>query len=305
METIASITSQTGLSPKKENPKETFDNRIIEIRKQDFPVTQEDLTEFLEKGFNEQNAQFLAKEKKRNAEIAKVREGKNAYIKEQEDKLRRVAERYNAQREAEIIETARQIAEYRAKKAAEIPGKLIAKLCEGKSAIASTVIPALLPNRAAYEEALRWRPNAENCGLFLRGLTGSGKSRAAINLAKALIQSGIHEVEWLSALGFGRQAAEASRNGEETWFVEKYTDAKILIIDDLGQSRMTPFSENTMREIIFTRLDDERPIIVTTQFDTASLIERFEVQKVGEDAVIRTGEALARRLSESLKTINF
>lgn len=101
-----------------------------------------------------------------------------------------------------------------------------------------------------------------NYGLLLWGNTGTGKSFTAHCIANALIDKEI-SVCLYSAVELVARLMDRDLR-EET--VQKVRHAPVLIIDDIGAERDTPYAREQLCAMIDIRAESEKPLIVTTNY---------------------------------------
>lgn len=113
--------------------------------------------------------------------------------------------------------------------------------------------------------------------LFIGG-TGLGKTHLSTSIARRVIERG-YDVFYNSAVGmlsdfefrrFGN--ALASSDGDNT---DRYMDCDLLIIDDLGTEVVNQFTLSCIYHIINTRLNLERPTIISTNLSSADLRKSY------------------------------
>ena len=74
----------------------------------------------------------------------------------------------------------------------------------------------------------------------------------------------------------------------ENELIEIYSNADMLIIDDLGTEKISNWALEKLYTIIQNRYENGLPIIITTRFNKEGLIERFSYSKDPDlvDAII-------------------
>ncbi len=116
------------------------------------------------------------------------------------------------------------------------------------------------------------RPIPESL-LFLGG-TGLGKTHLSTAIARVVIERG-YDVYYNSAVGmlsdfefkrFGNGVAQS--DGDNT---ARYTECDLLIIDDLGTEVSNQFTLSCLYHVINTRLNLQKPTIVSTNLSSADL----------------------------------
>jgi DNA replication protein DnaC len=134
------------------------------------------------------------------------------------------------------------------------------------------------------EEVKRWRGRPPL--LVFSGIPGTGKTHMAVSAVRYRIEEkGPGGVLWISDAEIGARLKAGFRNGEMP-IEDAMRNARLLVVDDLGQSYQTPWIAETVMPIICRRHDDGKPTILTTNL-THKDIEALDVR-------------LASRLHEAL-----
>ena len=113
--------------------------------------------------------------------------------------------------------------------------------------------------------------------LIFFGRTGLGKTHLSTAIARRIIERG-YDVKYDSALNifadfeFDRFK---SNYGAEAPRADKYFEADLLIIDDLGTEAITQFTLACLYNIINTRLNAGRPTIISTNLGENDLQEKY------------------------------
>ncbi len=118
--------------------------------------------------------------------------------------------------------------------------------------------------------------NARNA-LFIGG-TGLGKTHLSTSIAKGVIERG-YDVIYGTAQNvfrdferqqFGRPGAESED------LTEKYFECDLLIIDDLGTELTNNFTVSCLYNLINTRINGKKPMIISTNLSQNELRSRYE-----------------------------
>ena len=155
-----------------------------------------------------------------------------------------------------------------------------------------------LPHRMISERILAWTPRR---GLLLVGPTGSGKSRTAYLLLKAMLDSRIY-VDVRPCVALRHSISKAARSqfpADRAELMRKLTTASLLYLDDLGQMANTASSVEALYELVEERTKRGLPIIATTQYSGERFVKSFG------DSMKEKGESIARRLAEFCDIIEF
>lgn len=103
---------------------------------------------------------------------------------------------------------------------------------------------------------------AKNIGLLLWGNTGTGKSFTAQCIANALLDRQI-PVKYYTAV---QLVARLMEKEDRVTFLAALRSAPLLIVDDIGAERDTPFSREQLCAVIDERSEAHKPLIVTTNY---------------------------------------
>lgn len=147
-------------------------------------------------------------------------------------------------------------------------------------------------DRESFARVLRWRPG-DGKGLAILGPQGSGKTLAMWGLFRELEREGFAP-KLLTAVQLGRILSEAARDIREvSWLY----NCRVLMVDDLGKERLTPSVAALLWEVLDKRYGLGRPLVLTTRFTGAEMIQRFGELHLGED--------IRRRLNELCSGVHF
>ncbi len=116
----------------------------------------------------------------------------------------------------------------------------------------------------------RWpRMLATGTGLLLWGNVGTGKTYIAACIANALLDQGVPVLMTSFPRMLGTIPGPAS--GEQTGTVDQWMQYPLLIIDDLGIERDTPYTMEQVFHIIDARYRSGKPMIITTNLTMQEL----------------------------------
>ena len=129
--------------------------------------------------------------------------------------------------------------------------------------------------------------------LFVGG-TGLGKTHLSTAIAKVLIEKGYNVVYESAQNIFADFERDRFRDHYDQGYEmlgDRYLDADLLIIDDLGTEMVTNFSVSCLYNIINTRLNRSLPIIASTNLSSA------EIRKMYNDRITSRlfGEFIIRK----------
>jgi DNA replication protein DnaC len=160
------------------------------------------------------------------------------------------------------------------------------------------VDPALeAPLAIAREWFERWPDRIEH-GLLFAGAPGTGKTHLAVAILRELAErKGAHVIfaeqrELLKEL----QATFDQTGRSEAEVLAPVLDAEVLLLDDLGAGRTTPWAQDVMHDVLAHRYNRRLPTLMTT--NRAMGDEEGGQQAEGLPLRDRLGDALMSRLYE-------
>lgn len=133
-------------------------------------------------------------------------------------------------------------------------------------------------------------------GLYIEGTNGTGKTHLAAAIALQLIGEGIPVI--CKTSGDLLQDIKKSFDTEgvrEHEVLDIYKKVDLLIIDDLGKEQCTDWGMSTLYSILNDRYEDMKPTIITTNYDTESLIRALTPKGMDGSKII----AIISRLRET------
>lgn len=110
--------------------------------------------------------------------------------------------------------------------------------------------------------------------LLFIGKTGLGKTFMSSCIAKEVIGQG-HSVVFGSIISFLRKLEDEHFGREDGDTMERLIDCDLLILDDLGSEFKTAFTESALYDIINSRINMNKPIIISTNLAMSELNERY------------------------------
>ena len=137
--------------------------------------------------------------------------------------------------------------------------------------------------------------SVERKGLILVGNNGVGKTHLACSIANELIKNGIPIIygTLINLLAELKNTYDVDNNISEMKIIKLYEKVDLLIIDDLGKEKPSEWGLEKLFTIINSRYESNLPVLITTNYDQNSLINRLSIN--GE---IETAKSIISRLYE-------
>lgn len=143
----------------------------------------------------------------------------------------------------------------------------------------------------------------EGQGFYFEGPNGTGKSMTAMGVAMSLCDDRItvkvtsmrevmHRIQSAAAYGSDRETV--------TEVFRSLTAPYLLIIEDLGKENITSRELTELFDLIDTRKNDMKPVVITTNYTKRELIDRLALN--GDTF---TAEAIVSRLFEITEKVPF
>ena len=151
----------------------------------------------------------------------------------------------------------------------------------------------VLDNLKNYSEKLV--NGIEKKGLVLVGNNGVGKTHLACSIANKLIENGTPVIygTLINLLAELRNSYDTDNNISEMEIIKLYENVDLLIIDDLGKEKPSEWGLEKLFTIVNSRYENNLPVIITTNYNQNSLVERLSLN--GE---IETAKSIISRLYE-------
>lgn len=140
------------------------------------------------------------------------------------------------------------------------------------------------------------RHSVEGSGLYIEGTFGTGKTHLAAAIALYLIEQE-RRVIFKTADDLFRDIKETfdKDDGSEQKILARYKECDLLIVDDLGKEQATDWTTAQLYAILNDRYENQKPVIITTNFNEDGLIAVESPRNVGEHRI----RAILSRLHET------
>lgn len=157
-------------------------------------------------------------------------------------------------------------------------------------------------------------PAGSETGLLLMGSCGVGKTHLAVSALRQLMLRG-HRVrfyDYRELLKDIQASYDADHPTSEMGVLEPVLDAEVLLLDDLGASKPSPWALETISHILNKRYNDKRVTLLTTNYldelesapSPARLPSGQTISAAREETLTdRIGQRVRSRLYEMCRTV--
>lgn len=136
-------------------------------------------------------------------------------------------------------------------------------------------------------------------GLYFFGYNGTGKTHLAAAICLDLMPKGVGVIFRTFAGLLGDIKATFDSDRTETEVLKAYTEADLLIIDDLGKEQCTDWAVSQLFNIVNNRYEDCKPIVITANYSIEELEQVLVPKGYNDDKV----KAIVSRLRETCKPV--
>lgn len=144
-------------------------------------------------------------------------------------------------------------------------------------------------------KAFDWVPGEKRC-LLLHGTTGCGKTRVAWAVFNRLwLQSFPLEAQFLPMRKVDGLIEKGFDDRDHGGVIDYLIEVPLLVLDDLGKEKMTQRLETDLFAIIDERTANNKVTIITTNYTSQGLQDRFSNAE--------TGPAFIRRLKDYFQAV--
>lgn len=119
---------------------------------------------------------------------------------------------------------------------------------------------ATLPQVISWADSFAARTGGRHHSLMLLGLTGTGKTFQAYGALRHIAEAGIRNPFWLGG-AVSQLLADLRPDGNADF--DKCADAPVLLLDDIGAERTSPWTQETALRLFNHRYENDLPIILT------------------------------------------
>jgi len=150
---------------------------------------------------------------------------------------------------------------------------------------------------------------AVDCGLALLGPPGRGKTHLAVAVGRELVRlKGTRVLFWeqRALLKSLQGTFDSASDQRESEILGPVIEAELLILDDVGAGRTTPWARDVLHDVITQRYNDKRPLVLTSNLrldedeSARPSGKRLEAPLTLRD---RLGDALFSRLHEMCRVL--
>lgn len=164
--------------------------------------------------------------------------------------------------------------------------------------LAASGIPARYADAVlGYSREVQSWASEPTTGLLIQGSTGQGKTHQACAALAELAGRMTVRFTTFDDLIRACKATFENRETEEA-VIARYANVGALCIDDMGKERLTEWSLPIVFAVINKRYMDDRPTIITTQYDGRTLLGRMAANGDAE-----TGRAIISRMTSYTRVV--
>ncbi|MDR0918969.1 MAG: ATP-binding protein, partial [Oscillospiraceae bacterium] len=137
----------------------------------------------------------------------------------------------------------------------------------------------IMNNNFEYCKNYAYNFSENSKSIFMVGFTGLGKTHLSLAITNVVAKKGY-------CLIFGSISEQIriienehfNKNGYNGDTLKELLDTDFLILDDLGTEFKTEFNENTLYEVINTRINNKKPTIISTNLTIEEIQYRYNTR---------------------------
>jgi DNA replication protein DnaC len=176
---------------------------------------------------------------------------------------------------------------------------------EQMSAYNRSLLQAKLVVQRFAEEFLPVAEARTEHGLLLMGPCGVGKTHLAVAAMKAIVlrgHSGLY-YDYRELLKAIQDSYNPESNATEMGVLDPVLKAEILVLDDVGSSKPSPWALETVGHILNTRYNEKRVTLLTTNYlDADSSVAAAPAPRVAGMRAPTTDDSLAERVGRRIRS---
>jgi DNA replication protein DnaC len=134
-------------------------------------------------------------------------------------------------------------------------------------------------------------------GVLAYGDSGHFKTTVLFNAAVRWLVWNNFRPRYIRGSEWRQQTSQAAMDGNLDKWLRSFKTVPWLFLDDVGHMNGTPTAEEALLEILEVRMQEERPVLVSTQYEGDGLIARFSTPQ--------RGDAICRRLALLAEPVAF
>jgi DNA replication protein DnaC len=155
-------------------------------------------------------------------------------------------------------------------------------------------------------------PMASDHGLLLMGPCGAGKTHLAVSALKQIVLRGHNGLfyDYRELLKEIQDSYNSESQSTELTVLEPVLKAELLVLDDVGSSKPSPWALETVGHVLNTRYNEKRVTVLTTNYLDADPAANASPRVAGmrsptiEDTLTeRVGTRIRSRLYEMCRTV--
>jgi DNA replication protein DnaC len=153
-------------------------------------------------------------------------------------------------------------------------------------------------------------PVGSEHGLLLMGPCGVGKTHLAVSALKSIVLRGHSGLfyDYRELLKAIQDSYNAESQATEMSVLEPVLKAEILVLDDVGSSKPSPWALETVGHVLNTRYNEKRVTLLTTNFldsngGPATRVAGMRAPTMEDSLTERVGKRIRSRLYEMCRTV--